>query len=64
MLSVNTCINKLACSILLSTKEAVDDTVLEQLRQVVNREPLAVIFDQEKELVWEQRFVFLIFCHL
>lgn len=64
MLLVNTCINKLACAILFSTKEAVDDTVLEQLRQVVNREPLAVIFDQEKELVWEQRFVFLIFCHL
>ena len=30
----------------------------------MDREPLAVIFDQEKELVWERRFVFLIFCHL
>ncbi|XP_020627045.1 phosphatidylinositol 4,5-bisphosphate 3-kinase catalytic subunit beta isoform-like [Orbicella faveolata] len=32
-----------------------DETLIEQLRQIVNREPLAPIFEQEKELVWERR---------
>lgn len=32
-----------------------NDSVLQQLRQIVNREPLAPIFEQEKELVWQRR---------
>ena len=34
-----------------------EDSQLEKLKQIVNREPLAPIFEQEKDLVWERRFV-------
>ena len=34
---------------------------LEKLKQIINREPLAPIFEQEKDLVWEGRFVSSIF---
>ncbi|XP_078374563.1 phosphatidylinositol 4,5-bisphosphate 3-kinase catalytic subunit beta isoform-like isoform X2 [Oculina patagonica] len=32
-----------------------DESIVEQLREIVDREPLAPIFEQEKELVWERR---------
>ena len=41
----------------LHTQGRADEIVLDQLKQIVNREPLAPIFEQEKELVWQRRFV-------
>lgn len=41
----------------LHTQGRADESVLDQLKQIVNREPLAPIFEQEKELVWQRRFV-------
>lgn len=44
----------------LRTQGRADESVLDQLKQIVNREPLAPIFEQEKELVWQRRFVIVL----
>lgn len=45
----------------LSTQGRAEGSQLEKLKQIINREPLAPIFEQEKDLVWEGRFVSSIF---
>ena len=52
---------KLTNIVALSIKGNAEKSMLENVKQIVNREPLAPIFEQEKDLVWQRRFVFLNF---